>query len=191
MSRYRSIFLYIFCLVKNSLIFTPNKCEKCPSSIRCQDSNSRPTDYESPLTTRPGLPTPFLYYVSSIHSREFRCKKMASVWIRTSDLWCRKPRLCQLWNIPEAKLMQLMHNYLYFEKNQWSLKSLDLFNTVQSRPLTIYFHDDWKLNIAGKMFDWRKISQMKILYSMALKTIWRVQSISDFFRANTKTVSSG
>ena len=118
-------------------------------------------------------------------------QKMASVWIRTSDLWCRKPRLCQLWNIPEANLMQLMHNYLYFEKNQWSLKSLDLFKTVQSRPLTIYFHDDWKLNIAGKMFDWRKISQMKILYSMALKTIWRVQSISDFFRANTKTVSSG
>ena len=29
---------------------------KCPSSIWCQDLNSRPSDYESPpLTTRPGL----------------------------------------------------------------------------------------------------------------------------------------
>ena len=38
-------------------IFTTNKCEKCPSSIWCRDSNSQPSDYESPLlTTRPGLP---------------------------------------------------------------------------------------------------------------------------------------
>ena len=38
-------------------IFTTNKCEKCPSSIRCRDSNSQPSDHESPpLTTRPGLP---------------------------------------------------------------------------------------------------------------------------------------
>ena len=38
-------------------VFTTNKCEKCPSSIRCRDSNSQPSDYKSsPLTTRPGLP---------------------------------------------------------------------------------------------------------------------------------------
>ena len=37
-------------------IFATNKCEKCPSSIRCRDSNSQPSDYESPpLTTRPPL----------------------------------------------------------------------------------------------------------------------------------------
>ena len=36
--------------------FATNKCEKCPSSIRCRDSNSQPSDYESPpLTTRPPL----------------------------------------------------------------------------------------------------------------------------------------
>ena len=39
--------------------------KKCPSSIRRQDSNSQPSDYESPpLTTRPGYccfyPGPFL-----------------------------------------------------------------------------------------------------------------------------------
>ena len=37
-------------------IFTTNKCEKCPSSIWCRDSNSRPLEHESPpITTRPGL----------------------------------------------------------------------------------------------------------------------------------------
>ena len=31
--------------------------KKCPSSIQRRDSNSQPSDYESPpLTTRPGLP---------------------------------------------------------------------------------------------------------------------------------------
>ena len=31
--------------------------KKCPSSIRCQDSNPRPSERESlPITTRPGLP---------------------------------------------------------------------------------------------------------------------------------------
>ena len=38
-------------------IFTKNKCDKCPFSIQCLDSNSQPSDYKSPpLTTRPGLP---------------------------------------------------------------------------------------------------------------------------------------
>ena len=32
------------------------KIEKCPYSIRCQDSNSQPSDYKSPPpTTRPGV----------------------------------------------------------------------------------------------------------------------------------------
>ena len=34
--------------------FTTNECEKCPSSIRHQVSNTQPCDYKSPpLTTRP------------------------------------------------------------------------------------------------------------------------------------------
>ena len=37
--------------------FTTNICEKCPSSIRCRDSNPRPLERESlSITTRPGLP---------------------------------------------------------------------------------------------------------------------------------------
>ena len=39
-------------------IFTIKRCvKKCPSSIQCRDSNSRPLEQASPLiTTRPGLP---------------------------------------------------------------------------------------------------------------------------------------
>ena len=41
----------------NITIFTSNKCEKCPSNIRCWDSNPRPSEHESShITTRPGLP---------------------------------------------------------------------------------------------------------------------------------------
>ena len=38
-------------------IFTKNKCEKYPSSIRCWDLNPWPSKHESPhITTSPGLP---------------------------------------------------------------------------------------------------------------------------------------
>ena len=51
------IFVYFRSFQTHITIFTTNKCEKCPSSIRCRDSNSRPSDFESlPVTTRPGLP---------------------------------------------------------------------------------------------------------------------------------------
>ena len=41
----------------NIKIFTTNKCEKCPSSIWCWDSNPQPSEHEShPITTRPRLP---------------------------------------------------------------------------------------------------------------------------------------
>ena len=52
----------LFCLVlvfsnKQYQFYNNNICEKCPSSIRCQDSNQRPSERESlPITTRPGLP---------------------------------------------------------------------------------------------------------------------------------------
>ena len=41
----------------NITIFTPNTCEKCPSSIWCWDSNPQPSVHEfPPITTRPRLP---------------------------------------------------------------------------------------------------------------------------------------
>ena len=48
-------FVYFRCFQTNITIFTI--CEKCPSSIRCRDSNPRPSEREYlPITTRPGLP---------------------------------------------------------------------------------------------------------------------------------------
>ena len=50
-------------------IFTTNKFEKCPSSIRCWDSNSRSLEHESPpITTRPGLP--FTHRVIRLSGRQ-------------------------------------------------------------------------------------------------------------------------
>ena len=48
------LFFVYLCLFKQTLqFFRTHKCEKCPSSIWRQDSNSQPSDYESPpLTTR-------------------------------------------------------------------------------------------------------------------------------------------
>ena len=38
-------------------IFATCICEKCPSDIRCRDSNPQPLENESPpITTTPGLP---------------------------------------------------------------------------------------------------------------------------------------
>ena len=48
-------FSFIFIFSKNITIFTTKICEKCPSSIRCWDSNPRHSVHESPpITTRPG-----------------------------------------------------------------------------------------------------------------------------------------
>ena len=53
----RASFSFFSSFQTNITILTTNKCEKCPSRIRHQDSNSQPFDYETPpLTTRPGLP---------------------------------------------------------------------------------------------------------------------------------------
>ena len=62
----------LFCLnlsfQTNITILTTKKCKKCQSSIQCQDSNSQPSDYESPpLTTRPGLP-PFIIFILALWS---------------------------------------------------------------------------------------------------------------------------
>ena len=49
--------VYFLFFQTNNTTFTTNQCEKmsCPSSIQRQDSNSRPSERESPpITTRPG-----------------------------------------------------------------------------------------------------------------------------------------
>ena len=49
-------FIYFQSFHTNNANFTAKQCEKCPSSIWCYDSNSKPSASEFPtLTTRPGL----------------------------------------------------------------------------------------------------------------------------------------
>ena len=49
--------------------FTTNMyVKKCPSSIRCWDSNSRPLEHEPPpITTRPGLPPVKIFFNQSFN----------------------------------------------------------------------------------------------------------------------------
>ena len=47
-------FIFVF---SNNTFFTTNKSVKCPSSLRCWDSNPQPSEWKSPpITTGPGLP---------------------------------------------------------------------------------------------------------------------------------------
>ena len=73
MNQPRPLFRLFSSFQTNNTIFTTNKCEKCPSSIRRWDSNSQPSDSVSPplttesppLTTRPGvLPYQFEFVYS-------------------------------------------------------------------------------------------------------------------------------
>ena len=48
--------------------------KKCPSSIRCRDSNPRPSECESlPITTRPGLPPNNIIFSLSFFEIGFKC----------------------------------------------------------------------------------------------------------------------
>ena len=53
----KTLFRLFLSFQTNITIFTTNKCEKCPSSIRSWDSNPQPSEHESPpITTTQGLP---------------------------------------------------------------------------------------------------------------------------------------
>ena len=54
MGQPRSLFDLFSSLQTHITFFITNKCEKCPSSIRCWDSNWQTLEHESPpITTRP------------------------------------------------------------------------------------------------------------------------------------------
>ena len=57
MAHHRPLFHLFSSFLTNITIFITIKCDKCPSSIQCRDSNQRPSEYEFlPKATRPGLP---------------------------------------------------------------------------------------------------------------------------------------
>ena len=62
MGQPRPLFCFFIFSNKHYKFNNKYKCEKCPSSIWHWDSNSQPSDYESPpLTTRPKLPPKIRY----------------------------------------------------------------------------------------------------------------------------------
>ena len=70
-------FIYFWSFQTNIItIFTTNKCEKCPSSIRCWELNHRPSERESlPITTRHGLPPKAFISVTKTAIRYGICAK--------------------------------------------------------------------------------------------------------------------
>ena len=75
-----------FCLFKQKLQFLQQiNVKKCPSSKRCRDSNSQPSDYKfPPLTTRPGLP---LLYLPSWSVQTFHMKVQLTFLIQSGRKW--------------------------------------------------------------------------------------------------------
>ena len=56
-------------------IFSTSICKKCPSSIQCQDLNSKSLEHKSPpITTRPVLPPNFFALLIQIPKFKFRPK---------------------------------------------------------------------------------------------------------------------
>ena len=103
----------LFCLLlvfsNNNKILTTKQCEKCPSSIGRQDSNTRPFEHElSPITTRPGLRSlkgrsfSFKYWLKIIvsffhssllalvHPADKKCQKLFDLVTKVGIIQCSK-----------------------------------------------------------------------------------------------------
>ena len=89
--------------------------KKCPSSIRCQDSNPRPLERESPpIITRPGLPkqTPCLYVCGQrLTVVTSNYLSFSSCFGPTVDLLVVKSLSIRY---PQLNSMQLQEHLLYF-----------------------------------------------------------------------------
>ena len=64
MGQSRPLFVYFWSFQTNISIFTTNICEKCPSSIRCQDLNPQPLERESLPITTPAQPMASLWLLN-------------------------------------------------------------------------------------------------------------------------------
>ena len=84
MDHSRALFRLFSSFQPNITSFTTNKCEKCPSSIRCWDSNPRHSEHKSsPITTRPGL-LPRLVTTLPNNNRTLNVWLLRQPWVTTS-----------------------------------------------------------------------------------------------------------
>ena len=99
-------FSFIFVFKKHITILTTNKCKKCPSSIWCRDSNSRPLEHESaPITTRPGFPpkNDFMFFGNGWHKT---CVKILQIHFNFDWLHLDWKGFVVVW-----RHLQLLWNY--------------------------------------------------------------------------------
>ena len=83
--------------------------KKCPSSIQCRDSNTWPSDHESPpITTRPELPP---------YSKELWSNACSDDDRKTTIWFCYKISICT-WKFQCDKTARLFGQYLVTYK-QW------------------------------------------------------------------------
>ena len=81
----RPLFYIFSSFQTNITIFTTNKCDNCPYSIRWWDSNPQPLDHESPpIATKPGIP-PFSWIFCTIFLRS-HWSKMLQCWIESGSI---------------------------------------------------------------------------------------------------------
>ena len=101
------LFFYLFLSFQtNIIILQKNKCEKCPSSIQCWDSNPRPLEHESPpITNKPGLPPSYyFYYAAKLSAVRDRTKKAKFVVVLA-----RKKSSFSLLLVPESFKNKKVH----------------------------------------------------------------------------------
>ena len=127
----RPLFNLFSSFQKHITICATKKCEKCPSSILCQDSNSLPLKHESPpITTRPELPPTknkceSLFQLDIFHEDDIILHSIFFVgWL---SLW--------LWpaGIPQSKLPR---QQLLCHEQQVLIRFRDLFASFCASEIT-------------------------------------------------------
>ena len=113
----------------NNTIFITNKCEKCPSSTQCWDSNPRPLEHDSSrITTRHMVHVAILPNVLNHHSLVSKplWHSFLQSWISTintfissslrrASTWPRIARSCQTTTISSSTCSSRKRSTLNFE----------------------------------------------------------------------------
>ena len=91
MSHPRPLFRLFSVFSNKQYIFSANQCEKCPSSLQCQDLNLQPLEHEStPVTSRPELPSNsrFFFLPCCAQSSDQNCRTIYLPLVRLPFIFC-------------------------------------------------------------------------------------------------------
>ena len=123
-------FPFVFDSSNKHYNFTANKCEKCPSTIWCWDSNPRPSEYESPpITTRPGLPpNRFDNVQCSFSLSKWQMQYLRSQLVSIRLIYMASP-LGNKESEKQTDFIQKYHNL--FLRNSQKVNSIQSYNSGQ------------------------------------------------------------